>query len=186
MRQLLPISLVLPGLLLLSGCGFHLRGDVDLPPELLEMALIDAVPATSIAPDLRDALKGKGIKLHNGAPMLLQLRGESYSRRVLSVDSSGRAQEYGLGYTLRFSLQKRGGEVWLPMESIIVTRDLRFDAAAVLGTANEENQLSTEMRRDAVLRILRRLQHAKKPETQAGEVSRQPADNPNPNETLSR
>ena len=182
MRHVLLISLFLASLFLLSSCGFHLRGPVDLPPELLEMAVVDTAPATDIAFDLRDALKRKGVQVRSAAPVMLQLRGESFSKRVLSVDSSGRAQEYGLGYTVRFSLQGKGGAIWLPVESIIVTRDLRFDATAVLGTANDEALLYAEMRRDAVLRILRRLQHVKKPvkapALESMKESRQPAENP--------
>lgn len=161
MRQLLILTL-----LLLTNCGFHLRGTVQLPPALSTVAVVDAAPATDIAPDLRRALKSRGVQVTDVAPLRLLLRSESFSKRVLSVDSEGRAQEYSLGYTVRFGLQGDEGLVWLPEESISLSRDLRFDATAVLGTSSEEVQLKEEMRRDAVLRILRRLQHAKKPAEQ--------------------
>jgi len=125
------------------------------------MALRDASPATDILPELRRALKNEKIRLSETASLVLQLKSEQYSKRVLSVDSSGRAQEYGLRYTVRFSMQSDEGAVWLTEQTVTESRDLRFDANAVLGTASEETLLKTEMRRDAVLQILRRLQKAK-------------------------
>ncbi len=162
MRQLFILTL-----LLLTRCGFHLRGTVQLPDTLSTMAVVDAVPATDIAPDLRRALKSQGIRVTDTALLHLVLRSESFFKRVLSVDSEGRAQEYGLSYAVRFGLRDEEGLVWLPEESITLSRDLRFDATAVLGTSSEEAQLKDEMRRDVVLRILRRLQHARKPVEQA-------------------
>jgi len=153
----LAISLLL---LTLTACGFHLRGAVQLPAELNEMALRDAKPPTDILPELRRALVSEGIRLSETAPRVLQLVGERYGKRVLSVDSVGRAQEYGLSYTVDFALLDESGALWLAPQSVTETRDLLFDANAVLGTAGEEAQLRAEMRRDAVLQILQRLQKA--------------------------
>jgi LPS-assembly lipoprotein len=163
MRYLLTLILLVS----LTACGFHLRGSVQLPPELAEMALQDGSPATDILPELRRALKNENIRLSETAPLVLQLKSEQYGKRVLSVDSSGRAQEYGLSYTVRFllkreSMQGENDAVWLTEQTVTESRDLRFDANAVLGTASEETLLKTEMRRDAVLQILRRLQKAKR------------------------
>lgn len=156
-------QLFLFAVLLLAACGFHLRGSVQLPPELSEMAVLDAKPATDIAAELRRGLKNTGVQVSDAAPMVLQVGSEQYGKRVLSVDASGRAQEYSLSYMVRFSLRAADGVAWLPEEAVTLTRDLRFDAAAVLATGSEEAQLKDEMRRDAVLQILRRLQHARPP-----------------------
>jgi len=166
MRHLFTLLLLLS----LTACGFHLRGSVELPPALATMAVQDAKPATDIAPELRNALKNSGTQVSETASMVLALKAEQYGKRVLSVDSSGRAQEYGLSYTVRFLLKGVGTEseretVWLAEQTVTQTRDLRFDATAVLGAASEEAQLREEMRRDAVSQILRRLQQAKPPAT---------------------
>jgi LPS-assembly lipoprotein len=147
----------------LTACGFHLRGSVQLPPELTELAVRDTTPATDVAPELRRALKAEGVRVSDVAPLSLQLKAEQYGKRVLSVDSAGRAQEYGLSYSIKFSLRDEQGAPWLAEQSVSVSRDLRFDANAVLGTASEETQLKAEMRRDALLQIMRRLQHARAP-----------------------
>jgi LPS-assembly lipoprotein len=173
MRYLLPFMLFL-----LAGCGFHLRGAVELPPALSEVMVKGA--NTDIAPDLRRAMKNAGVQVVDSASMVLQLRAEKYGKRVLSVDTLGRAQEYGLSYTVRFSLKDKKGTAWIPEEPVTQNRDLRFDANAVLGTANEETLLKTEMRRDAVFQILRQLQYAKEPMKQIEKASEQPVEKSEP------
>ena len=167
-------------LLLLAGCGFHLRGSVAMPPALSEIAVRDRI--TDIAPDLRYALKNAGVRVSDSAVMQLVLRAEKYDKRVLSVDSVGRALEYGLRYRVIFSLQDEKGVAWISDASVTQTRDLRFDATAVLGTAREEGQLKTEMRRDAVLQILRQLQYAQQsvelPAKPLEKGAKQPAEQP--------
>jgi LPS-assembly lipoprotein len=165
--------ILIPTLLLLASCGFHLRGSVALPPELSEIAVRDGV--TDIAPDLRRALRNAGVLVADSASMVLQLRAEQYGKSVLSVDSLGRAQEYSLSYRVKFSLKDEGknGTVWISEETVTQIRDLRFDSTAVLGTSSEEAQLKTEMRRDAVSQILRQLQYAKEP-------AKQPIEKPEP------
>jgi LPS-assembly lipoprotein len=158
MRKLLILTL-----LLLTSCGFHLRGSVKLPPEMSELAIHDAEPATDIAPDLRDTLLSQGVKIVDTAPVIIHLRNESYSKRVLSVDKSGNAQEYELGYTIRVKVQGADGVVWMPEEVISLQRDLRFDNSAVLGTSDEETQLQEDMRRDAISQILEMLRYVKPP-----------------------
>ncbi|WP_455197948.1 LPS-assembly lipoprotein LptE [Kaarinaea lacus] len=162
MRQLLILLL-----LLLTGCGFHLRGSVELPPEMKEINVVDAGGETLIAPDLRDALRDRAVQVVDSAGMTLRVRSESYSRRVLSVDSSGRALEYGLTYKVRVRLQAADGAVWVADELITIQRDLRFDPTAVLASSGEEALLQDEMRREAVQRILRLLSYAKPPEQKA-------------------
>jgi LPS-assembly lipoprotein len=163
MRSLLTLILLLS----LTSCGFHLRGSVQLPPELTEMAVRDASPATLIAADLRRALGERGVRVFDTASMVLQLHGEAAGKRVLSVSREGKAQEYGLSYTVRFSVRDAAGALWLAEQAVTTSRDLRFDANAVLGTGSEEAQLREEMRRDAVTQILRRLQHARAPAVEA-------------------
>jgi LPS-assembly lipoprotein len=152
-------------LLTLTACGFHLRGTTPFP--MNELALVDAAPSTDVFPELGRALLDVGIRISDSAPLTLQLQGETSGKRVLSVTTEGRAREYGLRYVLRFSLRHEDGSVWLNNEQVEASRDLRFDESAVLAAAAEEVQLKSEMRREAVDKVLRILQHAKPPARKA-------------------
>lgn len=160
----------------LAACGFHLRGSVQLPVELTDMAVLDGEPATDIAGDLRQALRERGVRVVEDAKQakaLLQLHGEFFHKRVSAVGVDGKAREYRLSYGVSFSLKGADGEWWLRKESVMVQRDLPFDAAAVLAMSQEEEQLREEMRADAVTRILRRLQYARSPESKPPAADKQ-------------
>ena len=150
-------------LVLLTSCGFHLRGVADMPPEFAEMRVVDAGDASDIIYDLSQALQERGINVTDTAAMTMRIRGESFSKRVLSVDSSGQATEYELIYKVWFGLLGTEGRVWVPDELVSIQRDLQFDAQAVLGSSSEESLLQDEMRRDAIQQIIRRLEFTKEP-----------------------
>jgi LPS-assembly lipoprotein len=158
----------------LAACGFHLRGAVTLPPSFTDMAVVDGVPPTDIAGELRTALKRQGVRLvadASQAKAVLKIHDETFGKRVSAVGREGKAQEYRLTYGVSFSLRGPDGEWWLSREQVTVQRDLRFDETAGLGASQEETQLREEMVREAATQILRRLQHAKPPEKAAEEAA---------------
>lgn len=150
--------------LLLSACGFHLRGAsaARLPPELATMRVTMAgagYPPLLI--EMRNALLGLGsVKLTDdvAAPVsVLQLHGESSGSRVLAIDASGRISAYLLEYRVDFSLNGADGKVLLPRQAVKLQREYTFDRLNVLATEKQSEFIQTEMRRDAAQQILRRL-----------------------------
>ena len=80
-------------LTLLQGCGFHLRGAVQLP----EVMGTTWVSGSGVSTDLLDAVKAS-VRNSNGgiassasaATAVLALSGEQFSRRVATVCSDGK------------------------------------------------------------------------------------------------
>lgn len=161
--------------LLLGGCGFHLRGAVELPPAM-EAAQITGVPAgNAIYGEIRRTLVAAGggvVSDPEQASARLEVLGEDFDRRVLSVDSTGKVSEYELTYRLRYRLLAPNGEVLVAPQSINMTRDYRYNTANVLGTEEEATQLQQEMRRLAVRQMLRRLRLTMAHPEAAGETAR--------------
>lgn len=153
----LPILLLLAALL--SACGFHLRGAVALPPELRALAVTGTPENGPLWRVLRDALPRAGGRLTGpaAADAVLVITAENLSRRVLSVDSRGRAQEYELRYLLAYRLDSAEGRPLLDARRLTVLRQYRFDPDAVLAKGEEERRLQEEMRREAVGRLLRQI-----------------------------
>jgi LPS-assembly lipoprotein len=164
LRRIWMVMLVL----MLAGCGFHLRGGGQASLGFAALRVVDATVATQIAPVLRQKLQARGVALAEDAGMELLIHAETYSRRVLSVDSQGRAAEYGLSYVAQYSLRDEQGRLWLSNQGAASNRDLRYDPTAVLASDSEEARLKREMINDAVTNILNRLQRAKPPQDQPG------------------
>ena len=145
---------------LLSACGFHLRGSIELPVELTEVAIEGTRPNGELGIALRNGFArvgGQVVDSAASAQSVLVITQDSTSRRVLSVDSIGQANEYELAYTLGFRLDDPDGNNRVVQQSINLRRQYRYDPTTTLAKADEEARLIREMRQDAVRQMLRRL-----------------------------
>lgn len=150
------LSLLLTSSLL--GCGFQLRGAVELPPSM-QMIFVQG-GSLALNRELKGLLASSATVVEQAADAqaILQVMGEKNTRRTLSVDSRGKVQEMELHYAVRFQVRKPDGEVLLAEETISLQRDYLNDESDVLGKSNEAVVLQTEMQRDAAQRIVRRIQ----------------------------
>ncbi len=149
--------------LLLSGCGFQLRGagTYKLPDSLATLRVV--VEGSQSANDplrlaMEDALRvqaGATIVSAGDAPTLTLSR-ESTENQVLTVDASGKVSGYLLRYEIGFSLADVNGPL-SPPQTLRLQRDYRFNPLNVLAKEQEEENLKRELRRDAFSQIIRRL-----------------------------
>lgn len=156
------LALSMAGMLLLSGCGFELRGKADLSFNTIYIQ----GPNYQVAKELRKALKINGVTIVNSpedADLLLEFLSETYDRRILSLSGRGRVTEYELIYNMNFRLKNAGAELWGPVQSIEGRRDFSYDDTQVLAKSYEEARLREDMQADAVREIMRRLIAQKAP-----------------------
>ena len=159
-QALASLLLIYSVVALLSGCGFRLRGSIDLPEELTEVALEGARPNGELGIALRNGFArvgGQVVDSAASANSVLVITQDSFSRRVLSVDSTGQANEYELAYTLGFRLDDPDGTNRVAQQSINLRRQYRYDPNLTLAKADQEARLVREMRQDAARQLLRRL-----------------------------
>ncbi len=146
--------------LVLSACGFHLRGSdvtqVMLPPTYL------AAEAGSLRQAIQRALTQGGTTLVGEtaqAQRVVRLLGERVDRRVLSVGAAGTVEEYELHYAVTYAVDGVKGAPLIAPETLTQVRSYAFSETEVLGKDVEQETLVQDMRRDAVGQILRRLQN---------------------------
>jgi LPS-assembly lipoprotein len=151
-------------LLLLNACGFHLRGSetsrVQLPPTYLDGT------TGPLQREVRHYLSVSGVSVvaeQKDAQLLINLIGENVQRRVLSVGSTGKVEEYEVRYTANYAVESSKGESVIPKESLSEQRSYSFNEADVLAKDVEQERLVQDMRRDVVRRMMLRLQSALKP-----------------------
>jgi LPS-assembly lipoprotein len=150
--------------IVLSGCGFHLRGasSIALPPELSTMRVtMGGASYPPLLVEMRNALQVLGgVNLTDDVSAnvpVLQLLGESSETQVLAIDSSGRISAYLLNYRVDYSLLGPDKKLLLPKQPVKLQREYGFDRLNVIATEKQSEFLQTEMRRDVVQQILRRL-----------------------------
>jgi LPS-assembly lipoprotein len=145
--------------LLLAGCGFHLRGSVtegvQLPPTFL------AGQAGPLQREVRHYLgisEAPLVERQKDAKLVIRLIGEDIQRRVLSVGSTGKVEEYEVHYAATYSVERANGEIVIPREILDQQRSYTYSETEVLAKDVEQERLVQDMRRDVVRQMMRRLQ----------------------------
>ncbi|AVU75080.1 LPS-assembly lipoprotein LptE [Pseudomonas sp. E141] len=152
-RNLLVMGLAV----LLSACGFQLRGTgtTELAITELDLSARDAYGET--VKMLRDSLENSGVKVYNGAPYKLVLTSEQQSQRSLSYAGAGRSAEYELNNVLSYEIRGQNNLVLLD-DKLQVQKVYLHDGNNITGSDQESSEVRVEMRRDLVQRMMLRLQ----------------------------
>ncbi len=152
---------LLAAALLLEGCGFQLRGALNLPDNV---RAVQVMAPPEVRREILSLLESGGVEAaatSAGADASITVTSEQFSRRVLSVDpTTGKEREFELAYTLAFGVTRSGGESVIENGSVNLLRDYVFDPEAVIGTSREEEVLRDEMRREAARQLMRRIEAA--------------------------
>lgn len=146
-------------LLLISGCGFHLRGVQELP-ESIDPVFVQADPRSDLAEEMRTGIRAAGLDVASTpqeAQLIVRLLEETQNDRVLAMDSRGKVIESELIYTARVDVLNNKGETLVEPQQI-ERRQSQVDAEIeVLGKQQERDLLLDDLRREMAASILRRL-----------------------------
>lgn len=150
-------------LLVLTACGFHLRGQLDLPPALASTYIESNGADSNLIKRLRSSLLGNGVVVtahRSEATAILRILRDSYDRRVLSVGGGRKIREYEIHYAVQFELVELGGDPLVAPQTVELFRDYTYDEDDILGKQGEEASIRKDMIREAGDRILRIIQAA--------------------------
>jgi len=150
--------------LLLSGCGFHLRGTADLPFETIYVPNATSGVALDLKRNLQVGTRARVVDDPRRAQAILQFTDETREKEILSLTGGGRVREFQLRYRVGFRVHDGKGGEFVPQSTILLTRDVTFSDTAVLAKEAEEQLLYRDMQSDMVQQIMRRLAAAKRPE----------------------
>ena len=161
-HALMKIKLLGYGLItyLLTSCGFHLRGMIDMPTWLNNVTIVVQQGHRDLAPLIKEQLQSYKIYVNpdtTKASYWLVIEHDDISQNITSVSSSTTPRQYQLIYNLRFQLMRPNGKILMPSNQVAVTRQITINSDRILGSTEEEELLKSEMRRDAVMQVINRL-----------------------------
>jgi LPS-assembly lipoprotein len=152
-RNLLVMGLAV----LLSACGFQLRGTgtTELAIKELDLSARNAYGET--VTQMRQVLEGSGVRVYTGAPYKLYLADEQETQRILSYAGAGRTGEYELTMVVNYDIRGQGN---LPLlsDKLQVQKVFIHDGNNLVGSDQEANDARKDMRRELVQRMMLRLQ----------------------------
>ncbi|HEX7046442.1 MAG TPA: LPS assembly lipoprotein LptE [Gammaproteobacteria bacterium] len=146
--------------LLLSACGFHLRGDLALPPAMQSTFIsyngTDAGLLRSVARAL--ALADGGIARNpESATAILSLPVAGVQQRVLAKDTEGRPREYEIAVVLVFRVTTPEGVILVPSQEVQRSANVVLDPTQPLANAGDVARAVESLREEAVWDMLRRI-----------------------------
>ncbi|MEQ1814417.1 MAG: LPS assembly lipoprotein LptE [Candidatus Nitrotoga sp.] len=173
--------------LLLSACGFHLRGQISYALPFQSITVRAFNDFSPIVAELKQALQDQGVQIvdapippqpdpmpteqtasapanANPTQLILHVASETTSKQILSLSRAGRVREFQLNYRVMLRVYDQQQQDWIFPATIDLQRNLPYDDTLVLAKESEEAQLYQEMRHDAVQQIMRQLNAARKPD----------------------
>ena len=164
MKRYLSNSVVIVTLLIIAGCGFHLRGAVNLPESIKTMYVQGLNLQRGVGLTLKRHLISNGIVVvedYQKGNAVLDILENKSERRVLSVGSSAKVSEYELYGRITFKVTDGSGDVVAKEQSVEAQKDYQFNQDEVLGASEEESALREELEQRLVRSIMRRLEAIK-------------------------
>ena len=153
-------TLVTLATLLLTSCGFALRGTATLPAALQPLFLEGANDSTPIRRELQRVLVDNRVTLaddNKTSNYSLAIGNEQSSERALSVNANARAGEYEIVMSANYQIRKGAAAVQAP-QTVTLAKVYLADPENAIAKTEEANIIRNEMRREMAQLILRRLQ----------------------------
>ncbi len=160
-RAFAPRVTILAAMLALSACGFHVRGEVQLPPGMQRVHVQIADPYSPLSRDLEAALARSGAKVENAAGegiAEIAIPVVSLAPVVRSVGANAFVNEFSMVYHVEMQITDANGKTLLPRSVIEHSRQFTFDQTQAIGTSAEQDEIKKEMERDMVQALLRKIE----------------------------
>ena len=144
--------------LILTACGFHLRGNIPLSDSIKNMFL--NAPEGTFKQVLEQGLTRQGAILSaskGAADVVLIILTADTDRSIGTLDERGKANSFDLQLKVDYRLETSDGVVIRDVTKLLESRRYDFDPQFVVESEAEERELLESMEEEIVLRIVRQL-----------------------------
>lgn len=153
------LALLMFAAISLTGCGFHLQYEAEVPPQFKTMSYISYDPYGRLSREIKELLRDNKVTLTTGDTSakhpILKIVGEKLDRNTISIYQDGKAAEYQLVLTVSAQVVIANQEIY-PVNARIFRTFFDNPSAALAKTA-EQNLIEDEMYKQAAKQIIRKL-----------------------------
>lgn len=158
MTSRMPPLLVL--LALMTGCGFHVRGDLPGTAHEKTLMMTGTGRGSPFYTNFTQALTVGGGTLAGkaaDAAAIVNVIKVAHIRRPITLSSTGRANMFDLTFRVIYEVQTPKGAILIPEKELEVRREYFNTQGSPLGQGLEEAQLRIEMEKEASQTLLRQV-----------------------------
>ena len=145
MKNLYSSFIVIIMMSLITSCGYSMRGSLNLPASL-EKISVYSDSYSDLVNSINSTLQNSGITVTSSNSKHLYrivVISEELNRRQLSMNITGRVNEYELIYEVKYEINSPNEKNL--SDSIILYRDYSFDENNVMGNSDREDDIHKEM-----------------------------------------
>jgi LPS-assembly lipoprotein len=143
--------------LLLSACGYHLRGALDLPANMKNVYVEGG--SGPLLGQFGQSMKASSVHLassRKGAGIVIKIFNEDFNRRVLSLSERGKTNEFELVYRLDYEFADAADKPLMGRQTVEIRREYYNDQQFIIAKDSEEAVIRSEMYQQAVNTIVNR------------------------------
>ena len=148
-------------LLVITSCGFHLRGMTEMSFKTISLEGKEL----SLTKNLKKILNTNKVAIVSSTEnpeLRVEFLSEESEKRILSLSGQGLVREFEIFYRVRYRIKASDSEIW-GQENIIETRkDFTYSDSNLIGKEEEERQLNEAMRIEAITSLFNQIQVIKK------------------------
>jgi len=145
MKNLYSSFIVIIMMSLITSCGYSMRGSLNLPPSLEKISVYSG-SYSDLVNSINSTLQNSGITVTSSNSKHLYrivVISEELNRRQLSMNITGRVNEYELIYEVKYEINSPNEKNL--SDSIILYRDYSFEENNVMGNSDREDDIHKEM-----------------------------------------
>jgi LPS-assembly lipoprotein len=151
---------ILAAVVLLSACGFQLRGEAKLPADMQRVHVAVSDAFSPLKRDVEAALARSGANVES-APgehiAEITLSALSLAPVVRSVGANASVNEFSMVYHVELGIRGSDGKTLLTPQVIEHSREYTFDQTQAIGSNAEQDEIKKSMERDMVDAIMRKI-----------------------------
>ena len=144
-------------LLMITSCGFHLRGMTEISFKTISIEGKEL----SFTKNLKKTLVSNKVSIilpTENPELRIELLSEESEKRILSLSGQGLVREFEIFYRVRYRIKTIDSETWSQENIIETRRDFTFSDSNLIGKEEEERQLNESMRNEAITNLFNQIQ----------------------------
>ena len=149
------------GVLLLAGCGFHLRQSAALPAVMQQQVYLQVNGGGNFARSLAAALRASKVNvLDHSVPGVatLLVPSAAFGSRLLTSGGIQRVGEYVVSLSIKFTLIGPDGKTVVPSQSITLSHQFAIDQTQFSAISSETEAIQVTLVREMTDAVMRRLE----------------------------